>query len=36
MPGEFQAVPLVDISGLASDDLAVRRAVAEAMGLAAR
>jgi isopenicillin N synthase-like dioxygenase len=36
MPGEFRSVPLVDIVGLWSGDIAVRRAVAQAMGQAAR
>src|SRR5690349_11649135 len=32
----FQSVPLVDIAGLFSDDVAARHAVAEAMGRASR
>src|ERR1700761_4652534 len=33
---DFQAVPVVDVAGLSSPDIALRRAVAERMGEAAR
>ena len=36
MPAEFRAVPLVDIAGLGSQEIVVRRGVAEALGRAAR
>ena len=35
-PGEFSAIPIVDIAGLRSGDPAARARVAEALGTAAR
>ncbi|MDX2307170.1 MAG: 2-oxoglutarate and iron-dependent oxygenase domain-containing protein [Hyphomicrobium sp.] len=36
MPSSFKSLPVIDISGLYADDVATRKAVADAIGLAAR